>query len=225
MFKGIKFDLNNKLSLRDPQNTEFGQKLLSNAIVLLDEIGFEAFTFKKLAFRIKSAEASIYRYFENKHLLLLYLTCWYWEWVNFLIEINTKNIEDPEKRLRIILHTVVNASVESHLTAFINERILHRVIINEGVKSYHIHDVDKENKLGFFLSYKNVVENVAKAICEVNPDFPYCKSLASTLFEMANNQVFFAEHLPRLTDIGKDDKVGQALEEMMAYFSFKLLER
>ena len=69
--------LNEKLYVKNPQATEFGQSLLKNSITLIDEIGFEKFTFRKLATKLNTAEASIYRYFENKHLLLLYLINWY----------------------------------------------------------------------------------------------------------------------------------------------------
>lgn len=224
MFQGIRFNLNDKLYHRDPQNTEFGQKLLSNSILLMDEVGFEAFTFKKLASRMNSAEASVYRYFENKHLLLLYLSSWYWEWVNYLIEINTKNVDDPLRKLKIVLHTIVNASVESDLTEYVNERVLHRIIIHESSKSYHVNSVDSENELGFFLSYKNVVEKVSLVILEVNPGFVYSKSLASNLFEMANNQIYFAEHLPRLTDIDNDNNILEELEKMLVFFALKLLK-
>ncbi len=81
----LHFNINPELYLKDPQMTRFGQKLISNAILLLDELGLEQFNFKKLAIAIDSTETSIYRYFENKHMLLLWLTCWYWEWVNILL--------------------------------------------------------------------------------------------------------------------------------------------
>jgi AcrR family transcriptional regulator len=225
MIQGIKFNLNDHLYLKDPQNTEFGQRLLKATIELMSEIGFEAFTFKKLAEQMGTAEASIYRYFMNKHLLLLYLYCWYWEWVSFLISINLRNIEDPKMKMKIVIHTIVNASFESPLTDYINENMLHRIIINEGSKAYHINDVDKENKKGLFLSYKSLVEKVSNVILEVSPKFPYSKSLASNLFEMANNQIYFAEHLPRLTDLKQSEDVYDALEEMMIYFTFKVLGR
>ena len=78
MITGIKFSLNNSLYSRDPQNTELGQRILKHSIILIDEIGLENFTFKKLAFEIESTEASMYRYFENKHQLLLFLTSLLW---------------------------------------------------------------------------------------------------------------------------------------------------
>ena len=79
----IQMQLNEKLYLRDPQDTKLGRKIIRHSILLIDEIGFEQFNFKKLAERIESTEASVYRYFENKHLLLVYLLCWYWEWTKF----------------------------------------------------------------------------------------------------------------------------------------------
>lgn len=223
MVQGIKFNLNDNLYLKDPQETAFGQKLLTNSIELFNEIGFETFTFKKLAERMHSAEASIYRYFTNKHLLLVYLNCWYWEWVNFLLDINSRNIEEPQNKLKIAIHTIVSASFESPLTDYINENLLHKIMINEGSKSYHIHSVDEENKLGFFKSYESLVQKIADIILEVNPQFPYAKSLASNLFEMSNSQSYFSEHLPRLTDIKNNDKADKELEKMMSYFAFKIL--
>ena len=93
---GISISLSSKLYVRDPQETTLGKKIIKESIVLIDQIGFEAFTFKKLAKKMESTEASMYRYFENKHMLLLYLVSWYWEWVGFLIDVNIKNIVDPK---------------------------------------------------------------------------------------------------------------------------------
>ena len=117
---GIKVSLNEGLYLRDPQETVLGQNIIKHSILLIDEIGFEAFNFKKLAQRMQSTEASVYRYFENKHLLLIYLVSWYWEWVNYLIDINTKNIEDPKHKLKIIIDTFVYASKDNPSIDYIN---------------------------------------------------------------------------------------------------------
>ena len=224
MITGIKFSLNDSLYSRDPQDTELGQRILKHSIILIDEIGLENFTFKKLAFEIESTEASMYRYFENKHQLLLFLTSWYWQWVQYLISIHTMNVEDPERRLRIILKSIINATSENALTEYINENLLHNIIINEGSKAYHTHEVDKENKHGIFRSYKELAEVLAQSILAINPDFPYPHSLASNMLEMANNQIYFAQHLPRLTDIKVPKGNMSELEEMMEYFVMKLIK-
>ncbi len=221
--RGIQFEINKHLCLKDPQMTNYGQKLISESIVLFHEIGFEQFTFRKLAAKMDSTEASVYRYFENKHTLLLWLICWYWEWVHYLIDINIKNIEDVERKLKIVIHNIVNASTESPLTSYINENMLHRVVINESSKTYHIHEVDVEEKHGHFKSYEELVAKVSSIIVEFNPKFKYPKILASNLFEMANNQIYFAEHMPDLTDIKNRKDKHIDLENAMVEMSFKLL--
>ena len=221
---GITITLNQGLYLKNPQETTLGRKIIQDGIRLIDEIGFEAFTFRKLAKQINSTEASVYRYFENKHLLLLYLVSWYWEWVNFLIEVNTRNIEDPKRKLEIIISTLIHASKDNPSVDYVNESILHRIIIAEGTKAYHTKEVDKENREGFFLNYKDLSQKIADIILEIKPDFPYPHALASTLFEMSNNHIYFAQHLPRLTDVKvvKDDY--HEVEKMVEYFAFSVLK-
>ncbi len=224
MITGIKFSLNDSLYSRDPQDTELGQRILKYSIILIDEIGLENFTFKKLAAEIESTEASMYRYFDNKHQLLLFLTSWYWQWVQYLISIHTLNVEDPKRRLQIIIKSIINATSENALTEYINENLLHNIIINEGSKAYHTHDVDEENKHGIFSSYKELAEVIAQAILGINPKFPYPHSLASNMLEMANNQVYFAQHLPKLTNIKVPKGDLSQLETMMKYFVMKLVK-
>ncbi len=52
--------------LKNPESSDLGLKIISNSIEMVNELGFESFTFKKLGERIESPESSIYRYFENK---------------------------------------------------------------------------------------------------------------------------------------------------------------
>ena len=216
----IKISLNNGLYLKEPQDSKLGRNIIKHSILLIDKFGFESFTFKKLAEEINSTEASIYRYFENKHLLLLFLVNWYWEWVSYLIGINTINVEDPKKKLKIIIHSFVYASKENPGIDYVNESKLHGIVISEGNKAYHTKEVDNENSKGFFKSYKDLAESVSIVISEINPTFKYPFSLATNLFEMSNNHIFFAKHLPRLTDISiRKNEV----ESMLNFFANKLL--
>lgn len=219
----LKFSISNGLFHKDPQTTEFGQKVLKHSVLLIDELGFESFTFKKLAKEISSTETSIYRYFENKHMLLIFLCSWYAEWVTYLIQINTLNLKDPKKRLKVVLHNIAAASTENVLTAYINENVLHKIIVKEGAKAYHTIAVDKENKKGLFISHKNLISLISDHIGQVNKEFPYKKSLASSLYEMANNQIYFSEHIPGLSDIGKKDKNHKSLEKMLNFYTERLL--
>ncbi len=225
MSVGISIKLNSGLYLRDPQATKLGKSIIKNSIILFEEIGFESFTFKKLATKMETGEASIYRYFENKHYLFLYLVCWYWEWVSFLIDYNTKNVIDPRRKLKIIINTFVFASKDNPSIDYVNESILHKIIISEGTKAYHIKDIDEENQEGFFLNYKFMVAKVADVISEINPQFEYPRALASNLFEMANNHIYFAKHLPRLTDVKVKGEDYTEVEKMLEVFTDKLLAK
>ena len=220
----LKFKLPIKLYIKDPQDSKYGKRLLSHAIILIDELGFESFTFRKLGKKMDSSEVSIYRYFENKHLLLLYLNCWYWEWVSYLIDLKTTNVSDVRSKLKKAIHCMIYASEESKLTEYINESILFQIIMKEGSKTYHISDVDEENKYGLFIPYKELVGKVSNIILENNQDFKYGKSLSSTIFEMICNQIYYAEHLPRLTNLSKKNTL-EDLETMVTDIVFGAIGR
>lgn len=219
----IKISLNEGLYLRDPQDSELGRNIIKHSIELIEVHGIESFTFKKLAKEINSTEASIYRYFVNKHLLLLYLVNWYWEWVNYLITVNTMNISKPKTKLQIIIHSIVAASQENPIVGYVNENKLQKIVISEGMKVYHTKEVDDENSKGFFKSYKDLALTVSKVISKVNPQFKYPYTLATNLFEMSNNHIFFAQHLPKLTDVSVDENANEAVEQMLNYFVDRLL--
>ncbi len=68
MAVNVSISLNPGLYIKDPQHSDLGKRIIKHSILLIDKIGFEQFNFKKLAEEMKSTEASIYRYFENKHL-------------------------------------------------------------------------------------------------------------------------------------------------------------
>ena len=63
----LKIQVNDKIYVKDPETSTLGRKIIQESILLMDEIGFENFTFKKLGERIGSNESSIYRYYESKH--------------------------------------------------------------------------------------------------------------------------------------------------------------
>jgi len=223
MSVALKISLNRGLYLKEPQDSKLGRKIIQHSILLIEENGFESFTFKKLAIKIGSTEASIYRYFENKHLLLLFLVNWYLEWVSYLIFINTMNIKDPKEKLRIIIHSFVSAPKDNPSVGYVNESKLHSIVISEGMKAYHTKEVDNENSKGFFKSYKNLATLVSKVISEINPNFKYPFALASNLFEMTNNHIYFAKHLPKLTDVTINEDDMTQVENMLNYFVNKLL--
>jgi AcrR family transcriptional regulator len=218
MSVAIMIKVNEGLYQRDPQMSELGQAILKNSIILINELGINGFTFKKLADRIQSTEASVYRYFENKHLLLHYLINWYWEYVRSRIEFSTMNITDPEERLKKTFQVIITSSTRDLETDYIDEDILYRIVLLEGFNVSHTKSVDEENAKGFFLAYKGIVGKIAENILELNPSYPYPRNTANALFTMAMNAKHYAEHLPRLTDIKFNDSMDGAIFDMLCHY-------
>ncbi len=202
----IHIEVSPELYLKNPDSSELGRKIVSNSIEMINELGFETFTFKKLGERIESPESSIYRYFENKHTLLIYLVSWYWSWVEYQIVFATVNIDSPIEKLKKAIKILTQPAYVDRSISYIDEALLCNIITTESVKAYHTKDVDDENKKGFFKTYKQVVQRVSNIVLEVNLKFEFPHMLVSTVIEGAHQQKYFAAHLPALTDVkkGKD---------------------
>lgn len=201
LIEHLRFTINPSIFLKDPVSSDLGKKIVRGSVELLDEIGMEAFSFRKLAEHIESTEASVYRYFENKHQLLLYLCAWYWQWMEYRIAFQTANLPSPSERLRVALQIVTAEVTEDRMIQHIHEGKLHRVIVAESAKVYLHKSVDRANADGAYLGYKNLVQRLSDFVTEINSDFEYPHMLISTVIEGAHHQRFFAEHLPRLTDV------------------------
>jgi len=190
-----------KIFLKNPEETDLGRRIIEHSIILIDEIGFESFNFKKLSEKIGSTEASVYRYFENKHTLLVYLISWYWNWFEFKLKFNIHNIDSPIRRLKLAIETISKPLEADDNFIHVDEIVLHRIVVRESSKAYLTILVDEDNKEGFFLSYKRICGEIASIVKEVNPNYKFPNSLVSALIELCHKQHYFAEHLPSLTDI------------------------
>jgi AcrR family transcriptional regulator len=214
----LQIKMNPSLYLRDPEQSELGKNIIKHSIQLIHDIGFEAFTFKKLAESIGTTEAGVYRYFENKHKLLVYIISWYWGWIQFQLSYQTNNISDPTIKLKKVI-TLLSKNVEDDITTgHVDESQLHQILISEGSKAYLTNHVGKDNKQQFFKPYKDLCNAVGEIILEYNPKYKYPHSLASTIIEMAHLQNFFMNHLPSLTDFSKskdESEIIKYLEELV----------
>ena len=199
----LQIKMNNKLFLRNPEQSELGKKIILHSIQLIYKNGFESFTFKKLAEDIGTTEAGIYRYFENKHRLLIYIAAWYWSWLEYRVTVNTNNIKDPVVKLKRVIKLLATVVEDDVRTSYVNENILHQIIIAEGTKAYLTKHVSEDNKDQLFKPYKDLCAKIGDIILECNPKYKYPKSLSSTIIEMAHFQNFFMNNLPSLTDFGK----------------------
>ncbi len=199
----LQIQLNEKLFLRNPNSSELGRKIVKQGCTMIVSIGLEQFTFKKLAQELKTTESSIYRYFENKHRLLLYLVDLYWRWVEYQVTVNTGNVVDPNIKIDIILDVLMLRIATAKMADVdVDIKNLHQLVINEGSKSYLTHHVTEDNKQQLFKPYKDLCSLIAGIFLEVNPNYQFSRSLTSSILEMAHQQYFFMHHLPSLTDFG-----------------------
>ena len=198
--QSLRMGINEKLYVKDPESSELGKKIIEQSILMIDEMGFESFTFKKIGAKIGSNESSIYRYFENKHKLLLYLASWYWGWVEYRLVFATHGISNTGDKLMKALEILTQNVEEDSSFSHVNEIVLNKIVVNEYSKSYLTKEVDKENKDGYFVIYKRLVNRVAEMISAVDGKYPYPSSLASTILEGSLHQYFLTEHFPALTN-------------------------
>ncbi|WP_299115269.1 TetR/AcrR family transcriptional regulator [uncultured Winogradskyella sp.] len=196
----IKISVPEKIFLKDPESSDLGKRIIGHSILLIDEIGFDSFTFKKLGTKIGSNESSIYRYFESKHKLLLYLTSWYWAWIEYQLVFSTSNLPNPTEKLLKAIEVVTRTIKEDNDFLHINEIKLNQIIINEYSKSYLTKEVDSENKEGYFVVYKRLITRLRDMILTINADYKYASSISSTIIEGALHQHFLKEHFTSITD-------------------------
>lgn len=197
----IHFPTNEKLYIKNPQNSILGQKIVKQGIALIKDLGIEEFTFKKLAAEIQSNEASIYRYFENKHNLLVYLISLYWEVLHMKIEFSIENIQDPKEKLDKLIDVLVNIEGASPSIRNLNINSLHDIIVSESAKAYLTKKVDLESSEGFFKSYEKLVHVISAIFIEVNKDYEFPRALACNLIETTYEQFYFSQHFQSLTEL------------------------
>ena len=218
----LRFKINEKLFIRNPEGSELGNQIVKKAIDLIYNLGFEQFTFKKLAVEMNSTEATIYRYFENKHRLLLYILNWYWCYMEFLLMMKLQNVSDKKEKLTIIIDLLTHELSESENQYDYNKKYLNQIIIAESSKSYLIKDIVAINKEEVFKPYKDLCATIANVISENNASYKFPKSLSTTLIETSHHQQFFAENLPRLTDKNAKNKTDFAAK-FLSDMIFKVL--
>lgn len=200
LLSNLKISVPDKIFIKDPESSNLGKRIIEHSILLIDEIGFDNFTFKKLGEKIGSNESSVYRYFESKHKLLLYLTSWYWAWIEYQMVFSTFNMPDKTEQLLRAIEIVTKSIEQDDTFTHINEVVLNRIIVNENSKSYLTKEVDSENMEGYFEVYKRLITRISDIINIINPNYKFPTSLASTIVEGALHQHFLKDHFKSITD-------------------------
>ncbi len=204
----IQIRVSSSLYVRDPEETLLGRKIVGEAVKLIDSLGFNDFTFKKLAAEIQSTEASVYRYFKSKQQLLQYLFAWYWSWLEYRLMLCTLNIQDPAQKLGEALRTLTESISSDPSFPHLDESILHRVVISES-KPQDAYTQRTKMRDGPAESFESLCAKVAEILRELNPKYKTPKALALTLISATHEQRYLAQYLPGITEI-KPGRAGSA---------------
>lgn len=206
--------------VKDPLTSSLGCDIVRKSTEMIATMGFESFTFKKLAAEIHTTEASVYRYFENKYTLLLYLTSYYWAWAEYQLIFKNSNVTDPVVQLKNAVDVItMPKTIEDR---WLDQQHLLHIIINESSKSYMIKSVDRFNRHGMYYNYKKMVSMISDIILRINPAFQCAHMLVSTIIEGAHHQKYFARHLPSLTDEQKKDN---SLSEFYYHLALSAIQK
>lgn len=179
------------LYLRDPEDTELGRRIVGEGILLMEKLGYEQFTFKKLAAKLKSTEASVYRYFSSKGQFLDYCNAWYWTWLTYRLELRTRNLLDPKRELEVAIDVLGEASKPDLDVPHIDEPVLHRLVVSEGKRSAGVEDTRRDVSVRDkpLLRFRN---RLAEIINRLNPKYPYPRALAMTLILSVHGQLAYS---------------------------------
>jgi AcrR family transcriptional regulator len=203
------------LYIKNPDTSELGKKIIKGSIELIDQLGFEDFTFKKLGEYINVPESSIYRYFKNKHLLLFYLINWYWNWLDYKVYLSTLNIGNPQKKLDNILNLILGEIQEDKVFSHVNEKALSKIIPSESVKVFYNKKIKQEEKMGFFEGYKSLIKRISDIISDISPQYSFPRQMATTILEGMNRQKYYNEYLPSLIDHTTDQPLIDFYKQMI----------
>jgi AcrR family transcriptional regulator len=207
------FESINHFALKDPTQTELGRSIFKHGIYMIAELGFEEMNFKKLGKAIGSPEASIYRYFENKHKFLLYIMAMYWGMIDQHCEKIIKSNVSLEEKLYSILDLLCTSPDIPYGNEKIPGEVIYEIVIGESVKTFMTKHVDADNSHGAFRTLKSTTSHIAELLSEYSPDYLFPKALASTIIEMSLYHRYFSKHLPSMTDIGKHHSIVDDLKQ------------
>lgn len=220
----LQIKMNPKLYLKDPEQSALGRSIIQHSIRMIHKVGFEDFTFKKLAIEIGTTEASIYRYFENKHRLLTYIIAWFWTWLEYQLVYHTNNVISAEEKVNVVIRLSTFQLSDQFTFDHIDRNQLYQISITEASKSYLTKHVTQDNKDRLFKPYKDLCGRIADIFAAYNPAYKFPRSLASTLLEMAHYQLFFKHNLPSLTDF-RNQKDDSGITLFLQHLVFSALKK
>ncbi len=202
----INFSVTECLSTKNPIGSEIGQEILRKSSQMIVRDGIDVFTFKKLAVEMGSTESTIYRYFENKHQLLLYLSSWYWNLLEVKLAFITSNVQNPTERLDLALQFLGHPINELSATTFLDESVLHQIVIRDSSKSINTLGMTAKKNTEYLEAYINLVKRLGEIIHKVNGKYKFPNALAINLIETSHHQTHLQSTIPGVSDLDGNPK-------------------
>lgn len=192
------------LYIKNPKESELGNRLVQQAAAMIASAGIGAFNFKKLSIQCGCTEATVYRYFENKHKLLLYLLNLYWGWQEYRLVLQTQNITDHGKKLKKAISILAHLEIPDNLNSEFGGHIV-QIAIQEGIAIHLTPEIQFEINNGSLTIYHILVKRLSKLIADKIPTYDYPDSLAAAIMDIALQQKYFMRHCPELSRQIKDE--------------------
>jgi len=163
------FHPSNALYLKDPLSSPVGMQILASAVPMLQSTGLEGLTFKKLAFEMKSTEATIYRYFSNKQQLLMYSMSIYAAALQMKMMLTTSNIAEPKEKLRAAIKSLLELPKRDSLLEGMRMSHLHAIWCTEMPKHLDGNLAENSQRKAWYQDITDLVarlKEVMGAACE-----------------------------------------------------------
>lgn len=209
--------LDKALYAKDPVSSDIGKDILRESVKILAREGLEAFTFKKLATAMSSTETTVYRYFNNKHQLVMYLSSWYWTQLEWKIVFATANIPDPKEQLLRVVEVLSEKAHHDPRSSIVNEELVQKIVTRDAFKVFEISWESDAQKKGYYKAFQDLNDRIADIIHRCDKTYKFSRALATTLVETAQRQMCFRNDLPHLTDVGKSEKQTQEFLNSLVY--------
>jgi AcrR family transcriptional regulator len=195
----LNLDLPSCLYLKNPESSDLGKRILIEAASFIGSNGIDEFNFLKLAKKVGCTEATVYRYFHNKQQLVQYLLNIYWGSICVEIEYSTRQIKSARKKLKTAIEILSSPHPENFTDNKLAAAVV-SVVMSEGVRIHLRPQLDDEIKAGNFKYYSTLLDQFESLISESMPNYPFSRSLASTLIDTAMLQMLYISRYNNFTD-------------------------
>lgn len=207
LLQNINIIVNSNLFIKEPFSSELGQSIVYEGSIMISELGIEQFTFKKLAEKICTTESSIYRYFENKYQLLIFLVSWYYKFLEYILVFSISNISEPKDKLRFCVKILTKT--EDDVSDKLNLVSLQKILIYESNKAMLYRNLNEQENENYFEAYNKLCERISRIILEINSEYKYSKSLSSLLLEGIYHQKYITEKNNCLSETRTNDEIEE----------------